>query len=229
MLEGSPSVVVIEDEREIRRFVRGALEAEGCRVFDAATGVEGLECTGARATDLVVLDLGLPDRDGMDVIRDLRAWSAVPILVLSARAEEDDKIDALDAGADDYLSKPFGIGELLARARALLRRRPRLGEASPALAFGDVVVDFSRRIVQRAGAPVHLTPIEYRLLGVLVANADRVLTHRQLLREVWGAGHAQSGHYLRVYVAHLRRKLEADAARPKHILTETGIGYRFRA
>ena len=175
----------------------------------------------------MLLDLGLPDGDGVALIGNLRGWSAVPIIVLSARAAEAEKIAALDAGADDYLTKPFGIGELLARVRAQLRRpAPERGEAQ--CRFGDVCVDRAQRTVERAGAPVHLTPIEYRLLCLLLANAGKVLTHRQLLREVWGAGQGENSHYLRIYVGHLRQKLEADAARPRHILTETGVGYRFR-
>jgi len=175
----------------------------------------------------VVLDLGLPDRDGVEFIRDLRSWSGVPVIVLSARAEESDKIAALDAGADDYLSKPFGVGELLARVRALLRRQA-AGEGSPEFVFGDVRVDLARRAVERRGQPVHLTPIEYRLFALLLANAGKVLTHRQLLRDVWGPAYVDSSHYLRIYVGHLRQKLEADPAQPRHLLTETGVGYRFQ-
>ena len=222
------SVVIVEDERQIRRFVRAALEEDGCRVTEADSGASGLAEIADRKADLVVLDLGLPDRDGVDVIRDVRNWSDVPIIILSARSQEDEKIRALDAGADDYLSKPFGAGELLARTRALLRRR-RTSNAGgePVVRFGRVAVDLSRRVVERDGAPVHLTAIEYRLLAVLLANASRVLTHRQLLKQVWGPAYVESTHYLRVYVAHLRDKLEVDATRPQHILTETGVGYRF--
>lgn len=229
----NPVVVVIEDEAQIRRFVRSALEAEGWQVHEADTAKKGLTEAGTRKPDLLVLDLGLPDGDGLDVIRDVRGWSAVPIIVLSARADEADKIAALDAGADDYLTKPFGVGELLARVRANLRR-PRAAatdgapaeEADPVFRFGEVTVDRQARIVRRAGAEVHLTPIEYRLLSVLMANAGRVLTHRQLLREVWGPSHADQSHYLRVYMGHLRQKLEADPAQPVHFLTETAVGYR---
>jgi two-component system KDP operon response regulator KdpE len=227
MSEDASTVLVIEDESQIVRFVRGALEDEGCRVADARTAAEGLAHAARDKPDLVILDLGLPDRDGIGVIRDLRTWSAVPVIILSARSDEEDKIEALDAGADDYLTKPFGIGELLARTRALLRRS-RAAEAEPLVAFGDVRVDLSSRSVERAGEHVHLTPTEYRLLGALLAKPGRVLTHRQLLRDVWGPGSAQSGHYLRIYVANLRRKLEADPAQPKFIITETGIGYRFQ-
>jgi two-component system KDP operon response regulator KdpE len=225
-----PVAVLIEDEPQIRRFVRAALEAEGWQVFEAATAQHGLRDAATRKPDLLVLDLGLPDGDGLDVIRDVRSWSAVPIVVLSARVEEDDKIAALDAGADDYLTKPFGVGELLARVRANLRR-PRnagsegLGDDS-LFRFGEVEVDRQARLVRRAGTEVHLTPIEYRLLLVLVAHAGRVLTHRQLLREVWGPSHADQGHYLRIYMGHLRQKLESDPSQPQHLLTETGVGYR---
>lgn len=228
-----PVVVVIEDEPQIRRFVRSALETEGWQVHEADSAKKGLIEAGTRKPDLLVLDLGLPDGDGLDLIRDVRGWSGVPIIVLSARSGEADKIAALDAGADDYLTKPFGIGELLARVRANLRR-PRSSssdgaaalEADPVFRFGDVEVDRQARLVRRSGAEVHLTPIEYRLLGVLMANAGRVLTHRQLLREVWGPSHTDQSHYLRIYMGHLRQKLEADPTQPKHLLTETAVGYR---
>lgn len=226
----SPVAVLIEDEPQIRRFVRAALEAEGWQVFEAATAQHGLRDAATRKPDLLVLDLGLPDGDGLDVIRDVRSWSAVPIVVLSARVEEDDKIAALDAGADDYLTKPFGVGELLARVRANLRRPRNAGSDGQAdeslFRFGEVEVDRQARLIRRAGTEVHLTPIEYRLLLVLVTNAGRVLTHRQLLREVWGPSHAEQGHYLRVYMGHLRQKLEADPSQPQHLLTETAVGYR---
>ena len=229
----SPVVVLIEDEPQIRRFVRAALEGEGWQVFEADTVKKGLSEAGTRKPDLMVLDLGLPDGDGLDLIRDVRGWSGVPIIVLSARFDEADKIAALDAGADDYLTKPFGVGELLARVRANLRR-PRaaatdggLGEElDPVFRFGAVEVDRQARLVRRAGAEVHLTPIEYRLLSMLMANAGRVLTHRQLLREVWGPSHAGQSHYLRIYMGHLRQKLELDPAQPLHLLTETAVGYR---
>ena len=229
----TPVVVVIEDEPQIRRFVRSALEAEGWQVHEADTAKKGLTEAGTRKPDLLVLDLGLPDGDGLDVIRDVRGWSAVPIIVLSARSDEGDKIAALDAGADDYLTKPFGVGELLARVRAKLRR-PRTAaadgatpeEADPVFRFGEVEVDRQARIARRAGVEIHLTPIEYRLLSVLMANAGRVLTHRQLLRDVWGPSHTDQSHYLRIYMGHLRQKLEADPAQPVHLLTETAVGYR---
>jgi len=223
-----PTVIVIEDEPQIRRFVRAALEAEGCEVFEAETSKRGLIEAGTRKPDLLVLDLGLPDGDGVDFIRDLRSWSNVPVIVLSARSDERDKIAALDAGADDYLTKPFGVGELLARVRASLRRASRRGEeGASVVAFGDVSIDLVNRVVTRGGETLHLTPIEYRLLTVLIAQPGKVLTHRQLLREVWGPSHADSSHYLRIYMGHLRHKLEVDPAQPRHFITETGVGYRF--
>ena len=230
----NPVAIIIEDEPQIRRFVRAALEAEGWQVHEALTLRDGLAQAGTRKPDLLVLDLGLPDGDGVTLIRDVRGWSQVPIVVLSARADEADKIAALDAGADDYLTKPFGVGELLARVRANLRRQRGSGadgaaggdEADPLFRFGDVEVDRQARLVRRAGQEVHLTPIEYRLLTVLVANAGRVMTHRQLLREVWGPSHADQAHYLRIYMGHLRQKLEADPTQPRHLLTETAVGYR---
>jgi two-component system KDP operon response regulator KdpE len=231
----APVAILIEDEPQIRRFVRSALEGEGWQVFEADCVKRGLVDAGTRKPDLLVVDLGLPDGDGLDLIRDVRGWSNVPIMVLSARADETDKIAALDAGADDYLTKPFGVGELLARVRANLRR-PRGGsseatdqlatETDPLFRFGEVEVDRQARLVRRRGSEVHLTPIEYRLLTVLIANAGRVMTHRQLLKEVWGPAHADQSHYLRIYMGHLRQKLERDPAQPEHLLTETAVGYR---
>ena len=227
MSESTRTVVIVEDEPHIRRFVRTALEAQQWNVFEAGSVAQGLIEAGTRRPDLIVLDLGLPDGDGVDFLRDLRAWSKVAVIVLSARTDEADKIAALDAGADDYLTKPFGVGELMARVRVALRRGQASSEAGAAVfAFGDVVVDFTTRRVQRGGATVHLTPIEYRLLGMLISNAGRVLTHRNMLREVWGPSHSEHTHYLRVYMGQLRQKLEADATRPQYIVTETGVGYR---
>jgi two-component system, OmpR family, KDP operon response regulator KdpE len=222
------TVLIVEDEKEIRRFVRHALEAEGFHVFEAEKLQRGLVDAGTRKPDLVILDLGLPDGDGTDFIRAVRAWSGMPIIVLSARVEERDKVEALDAGADDYLSKPFGVAELLARVRASLRRTARSGdEQGPVLRFADVVVDLANRRVTRGGQDVHLTPVEFRLLAVLLSHPGKVLTHRLLLREVWGPSYVEHSHYLRIYMGHLRQKLEADPARPRHLITETGIGYRF--
>jgi two-component system, OmpR family, KDP operon response regulator KdpE len=227
MTETTRSAVVVEDEPQIRRFVRAALEAEGWQVFEASTVKQGLVEAGTRRPDLIVLDLGLPDGDGVDYLRDLRGWSTVPVIVLSARSDENDKIAALDAGADDYLTKPFGVGELMARVRVALRRGLGAGDAaSPVFRFGDVEVDRVARRVQRAGVPVHLTPIEYRLLGELIANVGKVLTHRQLLKAVWGPAHVAQSHYLRVYMGNLRQKLEANPAQPQHLITETAVGYR---
>ncbi|HKW82632.1 MAG TPA: two-component system response regulator KdpE [Burkholderiaceae bacterium] len=228
MSESTSTAVIVEDEPQIRRFVRGALEAEHWQVHEAGSVKDGLTEAGTRRPDLVILDLGLPDGDGVGFLRDLRTWTQVPVIVLSARSDEADKIAALDAGADDYLTKPFGVGELMARVRVAMRRGQRAApdSGSPVFTIGDVSVDLAARRVQRAGAPVHLTPIEYRLLGVLIANAGRVLTHRYLLREVWGPAHSDRTHYLRIYMGHLRQKLEADAAQPRHIVTETGVGYR---
>ncbi|KPF43577.1 hypothetical protein D621_19365 [beta proteobacterium AAP51] len=227
--EGQPSrVLVVEDDADIRRFVRVALESEGHDVTEAATLQRGLIEAGTRRPDLVVLDLGLPDGDGVDFIREFRSWSSSPVLVLSARAAELDKIRALDSGADDYLVKPFGSGELLARTRAHLRRRlHHTGADEAAFVFGDVTVDRARRKVLRAGEPVHLTPIEYRLLLLLTARPDRVLTHRFLLQELWGPSHAEHVHYVRVHMGNLRKKIEADPSQPKWLLTESGVGYRF--
>lgn len=230
-----PVVILIEDEVQIRRFVRAALEAEGWQVHEADTARRGLADAGTRKPELLIIDLGLPDGDGIEVIRDVRGWSNVPILVLSARTNELDKIAALDAGADDYLTKPFGLGELMARVRANLRR-PRavatesphngMAQAEAVFRFGDIEVNRAERIVRRAGAEVHLTPIEYRLLAVLMANVGRVITHKQMLRDVWGPSHSEQNHYLRIYMGHLRQKLEADPAQPRHLLTESGVGYR---
>lgn len=228
MSELSAKVVLVEDEKQIRRFVHTALEAEGCRIYEAENGKQGLIEAGTRKPDLVILDLGLPDLDGVEFIRDLRSWSTTAILVLSARSAEEDKIVALDAGADDYLTKPFGVGELLARVRALLRRQNKTSVGESIIAFGNNQIDLAKRVVTHNNLPVHLTQIEYRLLAQLVVNTGRVLTHRSLLREVWGPAFVESNHYLRIYVGRLRQKLENNPTQPRHILTETGVGYRFQ-
>jgi two-component system KDP operon response regulator KdpE len=203
------------------------LEAEGYRVHEADTLARGLIEAGTRKPDVIVLDLGLPDGDGVTLVRDVRGWSSVPIIVLSARIDESDKVTALDAGADDYLVKPFGVAELLARVRASLRRRAQGAGESPIVHFGEVSVDLTKRRVTQDGADVHLTQIEFRLLATLLAHPGKVLTHRQLLRDVWGPSHVEHNHYLRIYMGHLRQKLEADPAQPRYLLTETGVGYRF--
>ncbi|MFB8829568.1 response regulator [Azotobacter sp. CWF10] len=225
----TPRVIVVEDEANLRRFVRLALEAEDCEVHEADSVKRGLIEAGTRQPDLLILDLGLPDDDGIELIRELRTWSDIPIIVLSARTAEAEKVAALDAGADDYLSKPFGSAELLARVRAHLRRRRQAGsEGAKPIDFGSIRIDFGRRLVEKDGQPVHLTPIEFRLLAYLVSNPDRVLTHRQLLKAVWGPSHAEDSHYVRVYMGHLRKKIENDPANPDFILTEPGVGYRFQ-
>ncbi|HKM95466.1 MAG TPA: two-component system response regulator KdpE [Buttiauxella sp.] len=221
------SVLIVEDEKEIRRFLRTALEGESLRVYEAETLQRGLLEAATRKPDLVILDLGLPDGDGIDFIRDFRQWSQTPIVVLSARSDEQVKIDALDAGADDYLSKPFGIGELQARLRVVLRRHASLAQPDPVYQFSNISVDLSTRRITREGIDIHLTPIEFRLLATLINNHGKVLTQRQLLNQVWGPNAVEHSHYLRIYMGHLRQKLENDPARPSHLLTETGIGYRF--
>jgi len=221
------NVLIVEDEHAISRFLRAALEGDGLRVFDAGTLQRGLIEAATRKPDLVILDLGLPDGDGIDFIREVRQWSQMPIIVLSARAEETDKIAALDAGADDYLSKPFGIGELQARLRVALRRHSTTTPAEPVYTFSDIQVDLAARRILRGAEEIHLTPIEFRLLAILLNNHGKVLTQRQLLNQVWGPNAVEHSHYLRIYMGHLRQKLEVDPARPRHLLTETGIGYRF--
>lgn len=221
-------VLLVEDDPHIARFVHSALTAADHAVTLAGTLAQATEHLSDPVPDLVVLDLGLPDGDGLSLLRNLRTWSSLPVLVLSARAHEHDKIEALDAGADDYLTKPFSVGELQARVRAMLRRAQRASEdGRPVRRFGSIEVDLAHRQVRKNGEPVRLTPIEYQLLCVLISHAGRVLTHRQLLKEVWGPGHAEHSHYLRVYVGHLRHKLEDDPTQPRHLLTELGVGYRF--
>jgi two-component system KDP operon response regulator KdpE len=221
-----PIVVLIEDEPQIRRFLRATLGSQGYRLFEAATGADGLVEAASRQPDVVIVDLGLPDVDGLEVIRRLREWSTVPIIVLSARGREADKVAALDLGADDYVSKPFGADELLARVRVALRHKAGVAREDAVFTTGDLRVDLGRRRVFVRDQEVKLTPTEYRLLTTLVRHAGRVLTHRQLLKEVWGPNQAEEAHYLRVYMAQLRRKIEADPARPRYLLTEPGVGYR---
>ena len=223
-----PLILVIEDDPQIRRFLRATLAAEDYQFHEAVTAAEGIAQAAARQPDLVLLDLGLPDRDGLEIIREIRSWSQMPIVVLSARGQEKDKIAALDLGADDYVAKPFAVGELLARIRAALRRAAPLAPegAEPVVRFGNVQADFEKRLITVSGQEVHLTPNEYKLLQVLIKHAGRVVTQRQLLNEVWGPQHTEQSQYLRVYVAQLRRKLEQDPARPRYLQTEPGVGYR---
>lgn len=221
-------IAIVEDEVEIRRFLRATLLHEGYRVCEAASAADGLESIALQRPDLVILDLRLPDRDGLGLLRELREWSHVPVVVLSARDREGDKVAALDAGADDYLTKPFGVAELLARVRVALRHAVVAGDVSsaPAFSVGDLRVDLVRRQVFLSATEVRLTPIEYKLLALLVKHAGRVLTHRQMLREVWGPEYGDENHYLRVYMAQLRHKIETDPARPRYLRTEPGVGYR---
>jgi two-component system KDP operon response regulator KdpE len=223
-----PTILVVEDEVAIRRFLRAALVNQGYRLFESDTGADALQAAATRQPDVVIVDLGLPDMDGLEVIRRLREWTAVPIIVLSARGEERDKVSALDAGADDYVSKPFGPEELLARIRAALRRRAFRDDGAVLFAVGELTVDLARRQVAVGGRTVHVTPIEYTVLATLARHAGKVLTHRQLLREVWGP-QAEDAHVLRVHMAQLRRKLEAEPANPRYLLTEPGVGYRLAA
>jgi two-component system KDP operon response regulator KdpE len=229
MSEPLPTVLLVEDEAPVRRFLRASLGSSGFKLIEATTGAEGLSLAMSHNPELILLDLGLPDQDGLELTRRLREWSRVPIIVLSARGRESSKVEALDAGADDYVTKPFGLGELLARMRVALRHaRQSATESEPALRFGELVIDLARREVRVGEREVHLTPLEYRLLAVMARHAGKVLTHGFLLNEVWGPGHVEQAHYLRVYMAQLRRKVEADAARPKLLLTEPGVGYRLK-
>jgi two-component system, OmpR family, KDP operon response regulator KdpE len=223
-----PLVLIVDDEAPIRRFLRAGLESQGYRPLEATTGNDGIAQAATRAPDLMLLDLGLPDLDGFEIVRRLREWSTMPIIVLTARGREGDKVRALDLGADDYVTKPFSMPELLARIRAALRRRLQLeeGQEASVIEVGQLRVDLARRRVTVGGAVVQFTPIEYRLLTTLARQAGRVLTHESLLREVWGPSYTAQHHYLRVYMAQLRHKIEADPARPRLLLTESGVGYR---
>ena len=223
-------ILVIEDEPQMQKFLGASLTSEGYRPLEATTGKEGLELARTHNPDLVLLDLGLPDTDGMEVTRELRTFSTKPIIVISARGQETDKVRALDVGADDYLTKPFGVSELMARIRVALRHSSRSKEEAtePVLRVGELEIDLDRRRVLAAGKEVHLTPNEYKLFAYLMKHAGKVLTHRQLLKEVWGAAYASQTHYLRVYMVQLRHKLETEAARPRYLLTEPGVGYRLR-
>jgi len=225
-----PLVLVVEDEPQLMRFLRATLPAHGYRMVEATTGAEALIEASTRGPDLLLLDLGLPDLDGVEVTRRIRQWSALPVVVISARGQERDKVEALDAGADDYLTKPFGTDELLARMRVALRHSSRTsdGAGETLVESGELRIDLGARLVFRKGEEVRLTRTEYRLVAALAQHAGRVLTHRQLLREVWGPGATSETHYLRVYMAQLRHKLEDDPARPRHLLTETGVGYRLK-
>jgi two-component system KDP operon response regulator KdpE len=229
MTVAPPVVLLVEDEPQMRRFLRAALGTSEYELVEAGTAREGLAQAAGRNPDLILLDLGLPDADGLDVTRQLREWCRAPIIVLSARGKESDKIAALDAGADDYLTKPFGVGELLARMRVALRHAQGGPEGGEAMFEGEGVrIDFAKRQVFKGDQPVHLTPLEYKLLATLVRHAGRVLTHRQLLKEVWGINAINQTHYLRVYMTQLRHKLEADPTQPRLLLTEPGVGYRLR-
>jgi two-component system KDP operon response regulator KdpE len=222
------NLLVIEDEPQMQKFLRASLTGAGYQVTFAATAAEGESLAHANNPDLVVLDLGLPDRDGLDVIKTLRSWMKAPIVIISARGQEDDKVVALDAGADDYLTKPFGTKELLARIRVALRHHTRGDAPAPTLEAGELKIDLDKRRVFVAGREIHLTPIEYKLFALLMKHAGKVLTHRQILKEVWGPGYATQTHYLRVYMVQLRHKLEKDPAQPRYLLTEPGVGYRLK-
>jgi two-component system KDP operon response regulator KdpE len=230
MAKTDPIIVVIEDDASIRRFLSSSLSRHGFMVYEAETGKQGVIEAGRRKPDLLILDLGLPDIDGIRVIRSIREWSAVPIIVLSARNNESQKIEALDAGANDYLTKPFGFGELRARIRVALRHAFRVDEHGQHEIFqtANIKIDLLNRIVSLDDQPIHLTPIQYRLLSVLTKHAGKVLTHQQILKEVWGPSHQENAHYLRIYMSQLRQKLEANPTQPRILLTESGVGYRLQ-
>jgi two-component system KDP operon response regulator KdpE len=229
MTEPGPVILIIEDEAQMRRFLRASLTSNGYRVLEADTAEAGLRQAAAHTPELILLDLSLPDLDGITVAEHLREWTRTPIIVISARGHEQDKIQVLDAGADDYVTKPFSVGELLARIRVALRHKVTADSGSSEFVSGELRVDLARRQVLLRGQEVHLTPIEYKLLTTLVSYAGRVVTHRQLLREVWGPNASEQTQYLRVYMGQLRSKLEASPSRPVHLLTEPGVGYRLRA
>ncbi len=229
MSDVAPTILVIEDEPQMRRFLRASLESHDYRIVEAVTAREGLAQATGRNPDAILLDLGLPDLDGIELTRRLREWSHTPVIVISARGREQDKIAALDAGADDYLTKPFGLGELLARLRVALRRVASGDTGESVFTVGDLKVDLAARLVYRKGAEIHLTPIEYRLLTTLVRHAGKVITHRQLLKEAWGPNAVEHAHYVRVYMTQLRHKLEEEPSRPRYLLTESGVGYRLKA
>lgn len=220
------TILIIEDEAHIARFIKTSMNQEGYQIFTADSSHRGLIEAATRRPDLLILDLGLPDGDGCDLIADIRTWSSLPILVLSARSDEQDKIKALNLGADDYLVKPFSMGELVARVNAHMRRWQVGYEASSQIELGNVSIDLTRRQVKKNGKDVHLTPIEYRLLNVLIRYAEKVLTHKQLLNEVWGKGHNHQEHYVRIFMSNLRQKLEDNPSRPNYFLTEIGVGYK---
>ncbi len=229
MSDVAPTILVIEDEPQMRRFLKASLESHDYHIVEAVTAREGLAQATGRNPDAILLDLGLPDLDGIELTRRLREWSRTPIIVISARGREQDKVAALDAGADDYLTKPFGLGELLARLRVALRRVASADDGGSVFEVGDLRVDLAARLVYRRGAEVHLTPIEYKLLTTLVRHAGKVVTHRQLLKEAWGPNAVEHAHYVRVYMTQLRHKLEEEPSRPRYLLTESGVGYRLRA
>lgn len=228
MIESRPLVLMVEDEPQMRRFIRATLTSHDYRLLEATTTAEALMFASSHNPDIVLLDLGLPDGDGIDVTRRVREWSEMPIIIISARGREDDKVTALDAGANDYLTKPFGVNELLARMRVALRYTQKTANETSRLEFGALQIDLIRREVTLDGKEVHLTPIEYKLLVLLAQNAGKVLTHQQILKEVWGPNYANQAHYVRVHMAELRKKIEANPARPKLLVTEPGIGYRLR-
>ena len=228
--EQKPLVLVVDDEPQMRKFVRLALSSRGYRVIEAASADEGIRQATAYTPEVVLLDLGLPDKDGLEVVKLLREWSTVPILIISARGQEDAKVKALDEGADDYITKPFGASELTARIRVALRHAARMRDTTTTTTTigKDITIDLVKRVVTKKGDEVHLTQTEYKLLVALVKHAGMVVTHRHLLEQVWGAGHSEQIHYLRVYMTQIRHKLEADPAQPKHLLTELGVGYRLK-